>query len=81
MRFYDQRSRSAILSLPIETTAFMLVDCAGDCGSEPNEVIHQWIGPALGMARQVGMRVLYFHNAPGGEGGPKNIVRELHGTR
>ncbi len=27
------------------------------------------------------MKVIYFHNAPGGEGGPENIHRELHGTR
>ena len=81
VRFYDQCSRFTTLSLEIGKTAFMLVDCDGDCGPEPNAVIQHMIGPSLDVARQVGMRVIYFHNAPGGEGGPKNISRELHGTR
>jgi nicotinamidase-related amidase len=81
VRFHQEGSRSAVLCLEVDKTAFMLVDCDGDCGPEPNAVIQDRIGPALRMARQSGMKVIYFHNAPGGEGGPKNISRELHGTR
>ena len=69
------------LDIDVVGTALMLVDCYGDCGPENNKVIKDNIAPVLAAAREVGTKVIYFHNAPGGEGGPRNISRELHGTR
>ncbi|MBB5362456.1 isochorismatase family protein [Deinococcus humi] len=72
-------------SLPLNpaATALALVDCDG--GLEPSRYDHrvklQAIAPALQAARAAGIRVLYFHNAPGGEGGPLNVHRDLHGLR
>jgi nicotinamidase-related amidase len=81
VRFYRDKPEFATLTLEVDKCALMLVDCDGDCGSEPNAVIRQRIAPALYSARELGMKVIYFHNAAGGEGGPRNISRELHGTR
>lgn len=71
------------LALPVEHTAFVLVDCDGlldDARYDTATKVHA-IAPALQAARQCGVRIMYFHNAPGGEGGPTNANRELHGLR
>ncbi len=71
------------LSLPLTRTAFVLIDCNGPL--DPAEYDYQTkvqnIAPALALARRIGLRIIYFHNAPGGEGGPTNINLELHGQR
>ena len=81
VRFYDEQAKYVTLPLDTSKTAFMLVDCYGDCGPERNALIETSIAQALTAARSAGMKVIYFHNSPGGEGGPLNISRELHGTR
>lgn len=75
VRFYG----SPGLTIPIqtETTAFMLVDC--DVGDD--EVIVNRIAPSLALARRLGLRVFYFHEDAYGIGGPRDITRELIGTR
>ncbi len=79
----DDRYQQQDLLLDGEKTALGLVDCDGKYGPESYDyaVKVKYIAPALAAARSVNMRVIYFHNAPGGEGGPANINRELHGTR
>jgi nicotinamidase-related amidase len=85
VRWWGHRDayRTGTLQLDPAATAFVLVDCHG--ASEPTDYDHvtrlEYIAPALRAARAAGLRVVYFHGAPGGEGGPRNIVRELHGTR
>ncbi|HUE75973.1 MAG TPA: isochorismatase family cysteine hydrolase [Chloroflexota bacterium] len=81
VRFHDYQQQHTILAVPVDRTAFAIIDCFGDCGPEHNLVVENQIAPALAAARRVGMKVIYFHNAPGGEGGPWNVSRELHGTR
>jgi nicotinamidase-related amidase len=81
VRFHDHQQRHTTLSLLADRTAFAIVDCYGDCGPEHNLVVERQIAPALAVARRIGMKIIYFHNAPGGEGGPGNVSRELHGTR
>jgi hypothetical protein len=71
------------LALPIDRTAFVLIDCDGRLDATAYDYhtkVHAII-PALHIARCIGMLIIYFHNAPGGEGGPQNINRELHGLR
>jgi nicotinamidase-related amidase len=69
--------------LSIEKTAFALIDCDGCAELEDYDYLvkMQSIAPALQAVRRCGMKVIYFHNAPGGEGGPGNVNKELHGTR
>lgn len=71
------------LALPIKRTAFVLVDCDGPAhpAAYDYHVKTNVIVPALAQARRLGLRIIYFHNAPGGEGGPLNSNRELHGLR
>jgi nicotinamidase-related amidase len=66
-----------------DKTAFALLDCDGTDGpaSYDYSVKAKAIAPALGAARRAGIKVIYFHNAPGGEGGTANVNRELHGIR
>lgn len=75
VRFYGSHDHA----IPIETesTAFMLVDC--DAGAE--EAILNHIAPSLEAARRQSMRVLYFHEDAYGIGGPRDMTRELVGTR
>lgn len=72
----------ATLALPVARTAFVLVDVDGGApGRYDQRTKLDVIAPALHAARRAGVRVTFVHNAPGGEGGPRNIHRELHGTR
>ncbi|WP_019587826.1 isochorismatase family cysteine hydrolase [Deinococcus apachensis] len=78
---HDQHAHRT-LTLESSTVAFLLVDCDGDApGRYDQGVKTDVIAPALHAARSFGVRVVYLHNAPGGEGGPRNIHRELHGLR
>jgi len=85
VRWWSDLDRYELRPLPLQTdrTAFALVDCDGP--DDPDRYDHavkiHSIAPALQAAREAGIRVIYFHNAPGGEGGPSNANRELHGTR
>ncbi|PYE56377.1 nicotinamidase-related amidase [Deinococcus yavapaiensis KR-236] len=62
--------------------ALVLVDCdGGGHGRYDQATKLDVIAPALHAARSAGVKVVYLHNAPGGEGGPRNVHRELHGLR
>jgi nicotinamidase-related amidase len=71
------------LRLPVDRVALVLIDCDGifDPASYDYHTKVNVVTPALQAARRIGMPIVYFHNAPGGEGGPSNINRELHGLR
>src|SRR5262245_41023249 len=79
----DQTYTHRPLALHPGRTAFVLIDCDGlfDPASYDYHTKVEVIVPALHAARCLGLRIIYFHNAPGGEGGPSNIDRELHGLR
>ena len=66
------------LDLPLETTAFMIVD--SDCGAG-NPCVEEGIAPALKAARAVGMHVFFIHNDFSLCDEPGSIKREIHGTR
>ena len=66
------------LDLPLETTAFMIVD--SDCGGG-NPCVEEGIAPALQSARAVGMHVFFIHNDFSLCDEPGSIKREIHGTR
>ena len=66
------------LDLPLETTAFMIVD--SDCG-KGNPCVEEGIAPALKSARAVGMHVFFIHNDFSLCDEPGSIKREIHGTR
>lgn len=76
VRFYD--SDQVSLTLEVAQTAVMVVDANGP---HPEHVLTDAIAPVLCAARQIGMRVFYFHEDGYGIGGPADITRELHGSR
>ena len=49
------------LSLPLEQTAFLLVDVEGEYYEKYTPVTEKRIGPALQAARELGMRVVFLH--------------------
>jgi len=76
----ESKPTSTTLRLPTERTAFLLVDCNGDCGDECNKVIRVKIAPALHAARSVGMKVVFVY----GEDriiGPASRPAEYHELR
>lgn len=75
VHFYDA---DMVLRLEVAQTALMLVDCDGDHDAEVKKL---GIAAALGAARRMGMKVIYFHEDAYGIGGPGDITRELIGTR
>ena len=52
------------LHLPTDRTAFLLVDCNGDCGDGCNRVIRTNIAPALQAARAVGIKGVFIYGEP-----------------
>jgi nicotinamidase-related amidase len=50
------------LKLSVARTAFLLVDCNGDCGEDCNLVIQTNIAPALQAARLVGIKGIFTYN-------------------
>ncbi|NKB68585.1 MAG: isochorismatase family protein [Candidatus Latescibacteria bacterium] len=64
------------LPLQLDRCAFLLVDVDG---TGPNATTEQFITPALGAAREVGMRVCYVHNDLRLVADPGNIVGEVWG--
>lgn len=58
----DTQPQFTTLRLPTDHTAFLLVDCNGDCGDDCNTVIQANIAPALQAARSVGMKVVFVYN-------------------
>jgi nicotinamidase-related amidase len=66
------------LSLPLEETAFLLVDVNGDYKLY-TPISEEFIAPALEAARQVGMRVAFVHNDLRLVADPGNIVFEIWG--
>jgi nicotinamidase-related amidase len=84
VRFTGERGDShacTTLNLEIATTAFLLVDCNGDCGPACNVVIEQSIAPTLAAVRSVGMKAIFLYNAPHAPDGPRSMHQELHLTR
>jgi nicotinamidase-related amidase len=49
------------LDLQIDKTAFVLVDCNGDCGDDCNTVIQNNIAPTLQSIRSVGMKAVFVY--------------------
>lgn len=66
------------MAIQTASTAFVLVDCDGDGA---RDVVVNRIAPSLEMARRLGMNVFFFHEDAYGLGGPRDITRELLGTR
>jgi len=64
------------ITLRSEETAFLLVDVDGEA---PNPTTEKFIAPALGAAREIGMRVAYVHNDLRLVADPGNIVGEVWG--
>ena len=70
----------ATLELPADHTAFLLVDCDGDCGDACNAVIQANIAPALRAARSIGIKGVFTY----GEDrilGPASRPAEYHELR
>lgn len=76
VRFYGRDT--VRVALAPARTALMLVDCDG---TPDREVVEGRIAPALAATRRAGMKVFYFHEDAYGVGGPRDITRELHGSR
>ena len=66
------------LSLPLEETAFLVVDVDGD-NELTTPVSRDFIAPALEAAREMDMRVAYVHNDLRLVSDPGNIVFEIWG--
>jgi nicotinamidase-related amidase len=73
----ENQQTFATLSLAVAQTAFLLVDCDGDCGEACNGVIERTIAPTLQVIRQVGMKVVYLVGDPMPDG-RSSIAAELH---
>ena len=57
----ESRSEFTTLRLATDRTAFLLVDCNGDCGDDCNAVIRTHIAPALQAARSVGIKGVFVY--------------------
>lgn len=68
------------LSLDTHHTAFLLVDCNGDCGPLCNEVIERRIAPVLRAIRTVGIKAVFLYGEPLPDG-PCSRPGEYHWTR
>ena len=68
---------SMTLALDPSRTALLLVDVDGEHCEERQAVVRDAIGPALEVARQMGLRVLYTHESAAGTGGPGDVTRDL----
>ncbi len=68
------------LTLNSEKTAFLLIDCDGDCGPSCNPVVELHIAPTLAACRAIGVRPVYLYNESW-PNGPQDMVYEIHHTR
>jgi nicotinamidase-related amidase len=68
------------ITVETERTAFLLVDCAGDCGPLCNQGIEKHIAPTLQAVRSVGIKPIFLYGEPLPDG-PHSIPGELHWTR
>jgi len=71
-----------ITTIPLDTkqTAFLLVDCDGDCGPLCNKVIEKQIAPTLQAIRSVGIKAVFLYGEPLPDGS-HSLPGELHWTR
>jgi nicotinamidase-related amidase len=68
------------ISVETNNTAFLLIDCDGDCGPLCNEVIEKHIAPTLHAVRTVGIKPIFLYGEPLPDG-PHSLPGELHWTR
>jgi len=68
------------ISLKTDTTAFLLIDCDGDCGPSCNQVIEKYIAPTLQAVRTVGIKPIFLYGEPLPDG-PHSKPGEIHWTR
>ena len=78
----DRVQEFACTTLPLnpEKTAFLLIDCDGDCGPSCNPVVESHIAPALAACRSIGVRPVYLYNESW-PNGAQDMVHEIHYTR
>jgi len=68
------------ITVETDSTAFLLVDCDGDCGPLCNQVIEKHIAPTLHAVRTVGIKPIFLYGEPLPDG-PHSMPGELHWTR
>jgi nicotinamidase-related amidase len=60
--YQENQPEFITLKLPADRTAFLLVDCNGDCGEDCNTIIRTNIAPTLHAARLVGIKGIFIYN-------------------
>lgn len=76
----ETQYENTTITLDTCRTAFLLVDCNGDCGSLCNAVIENQIAPTLHAIRTIDIKAIYLYGEPLPDG-HRSVPGELHWKR